>query len=169
MTAVVLPQPGDLALTYRQPWASLVAAGIKPVENRSWPPPKTLPCRCLDLFCDRPRGADHTPYPFRLWVHAGQRYDEDGFPRARALAEQHGAEALWPSAAPRGLLGSVLVTGCHHADECWKWSPIAPDAGKGGKPVARPGERPGWCSAWAEPDAFHWLPGRHRPGGDGPR
>ena len=31
--------PGLPAITLHQPWASLVAHGIKNVETRSWPPP----------------------------------------------------------------------------------------------------------------------------------
>jgi hypothetical protein len=30
------------ALTLHQPWAALVVQGIKPIENRSWAPPRTV-------------------------------------------------------------------------------------------------------------------------------
>ena len=30
------------ALSLHQPWASLIAAGVKSIETRSWPPPKSL-------------------------------------------------------------------------------------------------------------------------------
>ena len=30
------------AISLHQPWASLIAAGIKPIETRSWAPPKAL-------------------------------------------------------------------------------------------------------------------------------
>lgn len=30
------------ALTVKQPWASLIASGVKRIENRTWKPPKTL-------------------------------------------------------------------------------------------------------------------------------
>jgi hypothetical protein len=30
------PSTGPRALTVRQPWASLIIAGIKDVENRTW-------------------------------------------------------------------------------------------------------------------------------------
>jgi hypothetical protein len=40
-------------LTVRQPWAHLIIAGIKPVENRSW----------------------KTTYRGLLLIHAGQQYD----------------------------------------------------------------------------------------------
>ncbi|MGA8725379.1 MAG: ASCH domain-containing protein [Acidimicrobiales bacterium] len=43
-------------LTVRQPWASLIVAGIKPVENRTWP--------------TRHRG--------RLLIHAGLEIDREG-------------------------------------------------------------------------------------------
>jgi len=44
------------ALSIRQPWASLIMAGIKPVENRTW----------------------KTNFRGRIWIHAGKRYDYDG-------------------------------------------------------------------------------------------
>ncbi|WP_250572668.1 ASCH domain-containing protein [Nonomuraea sediminis] len=44
-------------LTVRQPWAALLVAGIKDVENRSWP----------------------TPYRGRLLIHAGLKTDAEGF------------------------------------------------------------------------------------------
>lgn len=33
------------AITVKQPWASLLACGAKPVENRTWPIPRTWPER----------------------------------------------------------------------------------------------------------------------------
>lgn len=45
------------ALTLWQPWAHLVACGIKPVENRPWAPPSWL------------RGR-------RFAIHAGKRWDQ---------------------------------------------------------------------------------------------
>ena len=44
-------------LSVRQPWASLIAAGIKDVENRTW----------------------STPYRGILYIHASQRFDRDGY------------------------------------------------------------------------------------------
>lgn len=41
-------------LTVKQPWASLIAKGVKDVENRTW----------------------HTQYRGLLAIHAGQSYDE---------------------------------------------------------------------------------------------
>jgi hypothetical protein len=57
-----------LALTVRQPWAELLADGTKPVENRTWAPPRHL---------RQPR--------LRLAVHAGVAW---GAP------EKHAAESL---------------------------------------------------------------------------
>ncbi|MEV0821936.1 ASCH domain-containing protein [Nonomuraea rubra] len=44
-------------LTVRQPWAALLVAGIKDVENRSW----------------------GTPYRGRLLIHSGLKTDAEGF------------------------------------------------------------------------------------------
>jgi hypothetical protein len=52
-----------VALSIRQPWASLIVAGLKPVENRSW----------------------RVRYRGPLLIHAGQRVDVDGLALARDL------------------------------------------------------------------------------------
>lgn len=62
-----LPPDRLMALTLDQPWAYVVAAGMKRVENRSWRPPKKL--------IGRP-----------LVIHAGQRYDRVA--ENRILAER---------------------------------------------------------------------------------
>ncbi|WP_250907494.1 ASCH domain-containing protein [Nonomuraea sp. NEAU-A123] len=64
----------------RQPWAALLVAGIKDVENRSWV----------------------TPYRGRLLIHAGLKSDADGF----ELMEELGVALDGPLL--RGvILGSV--------------------------------------------------------------
>jgi len=44
------------AISIRQPWASLIVAGIKDIENRSW----------------------QTKYRGKLLIHASQKFDKDG-------------------------------------------------------------------------------------------
>jgi activating signal cointegrator 1 len=41
------------ALTVRQPWASLISAGAKAIETRSWPPPAHLIGECLAIHAAR--------------------------------------------------------------------------------------------------------------------
>jgi len=48
------------AITIKQPWATLIASGVKGVENRTWPVPKTI------------RGQ-------RIAIHAGKGFDDVGF------------------------------------------------------------------------------------------
>lgn len=74
-----------MALTLHQPWASLVAAGRKPIENRSWAPPKGL------------IGHDFA-------IHAGNTYDEEGATRIRDIA---GIEAY--SDLPFRTHGQILA------------------------------------------------------------
>ena len=45
------------ALSIRQPWASLIVAGIKDIENRSWV----------------------TNYRGKLLIHAAQKFDKKGY------------------------------------------------------------------------------------------
>jgi hypothetical protein len=70
-------------LTVRQPWASLIVAGIKDVENRSW----------------------STKYRGKLGIHAGMRVETDAL-------EQFGY-LLGDRPLPQGaLIGSVTVIDC---------------------------------------------------------
>jgi len=86
------------ALTIRQPWAALIAAGLKPVENRSWPLP--------------------AGFTGPLLIHAGTKGDADGWavPGVREALE----------AAPdlgRGLVYGAVVAfagrvTCHQDEGC---------------------------------------------------
>jgi hypothetical protein len=80
-------------LTVRQPWASLIVAGIKDVENRSWP--------------TRHRG--------RLYIHAGLELD-------KAAMERHGHRFAGDAELPRGfIIGRVDVTDCVR-DSTSRWA-----------------------------------------------
>lgn len=58
------PRPGYLpALSIRQPWAYLIAHGLKDIENRDWP----------------------TSYRGSVLIHAGQQFDKD-FPYERVAS-----------------------------------------------------------------------------------
>lgn len=56
------PLKTGLALSIQQPWAWLIVNGYKPVENRDWP--------------TRVRGL--------VGIHAGQRFDAEGYEWVRA-------------------------------------------------------------------------------------
>lgn len=92
------------ALTIRQPFASAIMAGVKPVENRTWAP--------ASQFIGE-----------RLYIHAGKTFwggDLDGLTN------------LWPDMPddlPRGvLLGHVLLLGVVpviHRPRCpWSTGPL---------------------------------------------
>lgn len=112
------------ALTIRQPWASLIIAGIKTVENRSWP-------------------AAHRGL---LAVHAGLGTDPEALKAHRGL--------LPPGPLPRGvILGTVNVTGCVRDSPspwaepgCWHWILKNP------QPLAEPVPRTGRLGLWTVPD-----------------
>lgn len=132
----------DRALTIHQPWADLIIAGAKDVENRRWALPSTVST------------------PLRLWIHAAKKPD----PRMREILEaEYGADVYLSARTLPGdnpahygaLLGSVTVTGCHHADDCKRavpdWSRYE-DRGH----VVGVGIKDGFCSRWAEPNCWHW-------------
>lgn len=193
------------AITIRQPFADLIIAGVKDVENRSWEPPSTLPqwyrCDgCGGRYCPRGDGnpAPHPvhpghhwlpsgitygartcgdwqpqgPYPFRLAIHAAQGWDHDASDKAadahRRLrhddsrwGDRRRASDLTVVGVTGAILGTVEVTGCHHADDCYPEGHRATDDctcgfGEFGTHEPHCGYEP-YCSPWAEPDRHHWT------------
>jgi hypothetical protein len=106
-------------LTVRQPWASLIVAGIKDVENRSW----------------------RTNYRGRLGIHAGSRVDQDALD-----AYGHLLDGELPRGA---LIGSVTVVDCvENSRSKWaipgQWHWLLADAEK----LAHPRPMPGQLGLW---------------------
>ncbi len=95
-----------LALTLHQPWASVVAAGLKNVENRSWTPP-------LDVVGER------------IAIHAGKTWDDNGekFIREMIVTTPNMATALMIEQALRTaentdsfIVATAVVAGCYSRD-----------------------------------------------------
>lgn len=75
-------------LSIRQPWAQLIAEGVKDVENRTW----------------------HTQYRGLLLIHAGQRYDDDAHAdpiAAAAFVDDDRVRTLKRSTLPKGAIIAV--------------------------------------------------------------
>lgn len=93
---------GVKALTIRQPWASLIMAGAKDVENRTW----------------------KVQTPVTVLVHAGKVVERDEETRAYVAAR-----ATWPERMSRGaLLGAMRIVECTETSESpwaiagsWHW------------------------------------------------
>ena len=85
--------PGRLmgAITLHQPWASLIAHGVKDIETRSWPP-------------------SHSLVGQRVAIHAGKRIVG---PRSLNLETQEAIERLygpkWSKAIPAGAVVATAV------------------------------------------------------------
>ena len=106
-------------LTIRQPWASLIVAGIKDVENRSW--------------ATRHRG--------KLGIHAASRYDQ-------SLVDEYG-DLLNDDLPLGALIGSVTLVDCVQGSrsewalpERWHWVLANP------KKLVRPRWVPGKLGLW---------------------
>lgn len=116
------------ALTIKQPWASLITAGIKDVENRSW----------------------RTDYRGVMIVHAGARPDDEAM-------RLHG-HLLVDEAPVGAIIGTVRVVDCVRDSEspwaipgCWHW--ILEDP----RPC-RPRVAKGALSLWTpEPCDWAWV------------
>lgn len=85
------------AISIRQPWASLIIAGIKPVENRKWKSTYTGP----------------------LLIHASQRFDKNSAnylmvhaPKARKIIEES-------YDLRGGIIGKVEMTDCVKEHPSW--------------------------------------------------
>jgi hypothetical protein len=90
-----------MAISLHQPWASLVAAGVKPYETRTWAPDGGLV------------GADIAIHAARYVDHINTRFAEE------AMAQDSLREKLastWGTAVPRDLMGrfgsAVMPVGC---------------------------------------------------------
>lgn len=95
------------ALTVKQPWATLIMMGIKDIENRMW----------------------LTGYRGPVFIHAGQKWDSDPWPKDPAL-EKFGLTHFTPDHFPRGvILGTVELVD------------LITDS----------------KSLWAMPDHIHWV------------
>lgn len=97
------PAHGVRALSVRRPWAHLIMAGHKMIENRTW----------------------STHWRGTLVVHAGQRWERAGAELARDLGI-HSVET--EGACPGGYLGTVRLIDVHPAtaDCCTPWGQHGP-------------------------------------------
>lgn len=84
------------ALSIRQPWAWLIAAGIKDVENRTW----------------------WTPVRGRIYIQAGKKFDEEGYNRLISATGGIGYP-LKVDYKLGAIIGEVDIIDCkfRHADD----------------------------------------------------
>lgn len=71
------PTPPTVALTIRQPWASLIVRGGKDIENRTWP----------------------TRFRGPVLIHASKKHDAGEMLAYKALKESRGFQAVWSGPA----------------------------------------------------------------------
>lgn len=117
--------PGSRVLTLKQPWATLVMDGHKPIENRGW----------------------KVNYRGDLWIHAGVGVDQEGLEDALSGPLVAGREL------PRGVvLGRVrLVDMVQDADSPWaipgQWHWVMADP----RPLETPIPAAGMPGLWTWP------------------
>jgi hypothetical protein len=85
-TELIRPAAGDRVLTVRDPWAHLLIAGEKPIENRAW----------------------RTSHRGRIWIHAAVNFDYGDFD----WCKDQGLTVPDPDDLPGGILGCVTLTNC---------------------------------------------------------
>jgi len=97
------------ALSFKQPWAWLVVAGIKDVENRTWwlrmPP-----------FLNSPEN------PKRIYVHASKVLDDTGWNFIRTRVSDTTWQRIWNmdfinSLNLGAIIGEVDIVACFHISQ----------------------------------------------------
>ncbi len=132
----------NTALTLRPPWAALVVAGPKHIENRGWPPPPWLIGK-------------------RIAIHAGLKVDEYGARQAAgimaALARagrinERDLKAPIPHADVRGaIIGTAVVTGFEtDSSSLWFFGPFGWTL-EDRRPLVEPIPCRGFQKLWALP------------------
>ena len=85
------------ALSIKQPWAWLIATGYKDIENRNWP----------------------TDFRGRIYIHAGKKFDYDGFnwlcTHSRGRLDyvdmsEWATQAVYPTLG--AIIGEVTIIDC---------------------------------------------------------
>lgn len=79
------------ALSIRQPWAGLIVAGLKDIENRDW----------------------YTNYRGTVLIHAAKKYDKQGEAMALGILHLLGINKL-PEVCHQlgGIVGMAVINGC---------------------------------------------------------
>ncbi|WP_330282087.1 hypothetical protein [Streptomyces sp. NBC_00588] len=113
-------------LTIRQPWAALIACGVKPVENRSWPLP--------------------AGFSGPLLIHAGMRDDVDGWRVLRSM-DRSTLEVIYGA-----IIAVAMNVTCHRATDCcadqwgepgvWHW--VLDDVRRLPEPISATGRLKLW-------------------------
>jgi hypothetical protein len=93
----------SVALTIKQPWATLIVTGQKDLENRSWP----------------------TSFRGPVLIHASKRKDDDELHAFMDLAEARGiprgkGNTTWGNCPSGGVIGMAEIVGCvDRSDSPW--------------------------------------------------
>jgi hypothetical protein len=90
------------ALSIRQPWASMIVLGFKPVENRSW----------------------KSNFRGRMKIHAGKKFDHQGAAWIIETFPDLQEQVLAAKKLCGGIVGAVTMTDCvEHFDSPWFFGP----------------------------------------------
>lgn len=95
------------ALSIQHPWAWAIVAGLKDIENRSWP----------------------TKFTGTILIHAGKKFDNEGYEFLEQAFKQAGKLNQLPSKSDfknwmGGICGSVEITGCvNESKSPWFFGP----------------------------------------------
>ena len=90
------------ALSLKQPWATIIVNGVKPIENRRW----------------------KSHYRGPLLVHASKTWDKDGAAWIVKLKPELNGLIYWSNHLKGKIIGQVEMTDCvTHYDSEWFFGP----------------------------------------------
>lgn len=106
------------ALTVLQPFASALVRGVKPVENRTWPPPPSLKLgEWLVIHAGKKVIDYHRPWLNERWAEVSTGFKE-GFPRGVIIGacRYNGVSGPIPTAKAEQLYGPWAF-----GPYCWRF------------------------------------------------
>ena len=95
-----------ITLSYRQPWATLVALGIKPIENRSWWLPEKHKGKIVLIH------ASGRPWTWKQFCNYIENLDCEDLTLQKIIRENNFSEAWLKSLPVSGIIGSVIFSDC---------------------------------------------------------
>ena len=95
-----------ITLSYRQPWATLVALGIKPIENRTWKLPEKHKGKRVLIH------ASGNPWTWKQFCDYIENLDSEDLTLQKIIRENNFSEKWLKSLPTSAIIGSVEFPDC---------------------------------------------------------
>lgn len=95
-----------ITLSYRQPWPTLVALGLKPIENRTWELPKKYKGQRVLIH------ASGKPWSWKQFCDYIEQLDNEDLELQKIIRENNFSEKWIKSLPTSAIIGSVVISDC---------------------------------------------------------